>query len=95
MLTRIVGGHVIDPASGRDEKGDVWIGDGRIGDSYVEHIDSSHQVGRDFQFEWGKCLIMGADEDAVEVHLGQVHDRTEAQRPVARYVLQPEAASMS
>jgi formylmethanofuran dehydrogenase subunit A len=30
MLTRIAGGRVIDPASGRDEVGDVWIRDDRI-----------------------------------------------------------------
>jgi formylmethanofuran dehydrogenase subunit A len=30
MLTRIKGGRVIDPATGRDGIGDVWIGDGRI-----------------------------------------------------------------
>jgi formylmethanofuran dehydrogenase subunit A len=33
MLTRIAGGHVIDPANGRDEVGDVWIRDGRIVDA--------------------------------------------------------------
>jgi formylmethanofuran dehydrogenase subunit A len=30
MLTCIKGGHVIDPANGRDAVGDVWIRDGRI-----------------------------------------------------------------
>lgn len=30
MLTRITGGHVIDPVHGRDAVGDVWIEDGRI-----------------------------------------------------------------
>lgn len=30
MLTRIAGGRVIDPASERDEIGDVWMRDGRI-----------------------------------------------------------------
>jgi len=30
MLTRIAGGRVIDPATERDETGDVWMRDGRI-----------------------------------------------------------------
>ena len=30
MLTRLTGGHVIDPANGRDGVGDVWLHDGRI-----------------------------------------------------------------
>ncbi|HET7849078.1 MAG TPA: formylmethanofuran dehydrogenase subunit A [Pseudolabrys sp.] len=30
MLTRLAGGHVIDPANGRDGIGDVWFCDGRI-----------------------------------------------------------------
>ena len=30
MLTRIHGGHVIDPATGRDGVGDVWFENGRI-----------------------------------------------------------------
>ena len=30
MLTRLAGGHVIDPVNDRDGTGDVWIRDGRI-----------------------------------------------------------------
>lgn len=30
MLTRLAGGHVIDPAHDRDRRGDVWIRDGRV-----------------------------------------------------------------
>ena len=30
MLTRIKGGHAIDPANGRDGVADIWIRDGRI-----------------------------------------------------------------
>ena len=30
MLTRLAGGHVVDPAHGRDGVGDVWISDGHI-----------------------------------------------------------------
>jgi len=30
MLTRIAGGHIVDPANGRDEIGDIWMSDGRI-----------------------------------------------------------------
>src|SRR5262249_60524813 len=33
MRTRIGGGRVIDPATGRDAVGDVWISDGRIIDA--------------------------------------------------------------
>lgn len=32
MLTRIVGGRVVDPANGRDDVGDVWMRGGRIVD---------------------------------------------------------------
>jgi formylmethanofuran dehydrogenase subunit A len=30
MLTRIAGGRIVDPASGRDDVGDIWMRDGRI-----------------------------------------------------------------
>ncbi|HEX5510018.1 MAG TPA: amidohydrolase family protein, partial [Pseudolabrys sp.] len=30
MLTRLAGGHIVDPANGRDEIGDIWFRDGRI-----------------------------------------------------------------
>ena len=33
MLTRLAGGHVIDPANSRDAIGDVFIRDGRIVDA--------------------------------------------------------------
>jgi len=32
MLIRLAGGHVVDPANGRDGVGDLWIRDGRIVD---------------------------------------------------------------
>lgn len=33
MLTRLAGGHLLDPANGRDEIADIWIRDGRIVDA--------------------------------------------------------------
>lgn len=30
MLTRLAGGHIVDPANGRDGVGDVWFRDGRL-----------------------------------------------------------------
>jgi formylmethanofuran dehydrogenase subunit A len=49
MLTRIKGGHVIDPANGRDVAGDLWIRDGRIveappGGTADETYDASGKI---------------------------------------------------
>ena len=37
VLTRIKGGHVIDPANGRDGVADIWIRDGRIIEASRRH----------------------------------------------------------
>ena len=52
MLTRLAGGHVIDPANGRDGVGDVWLRDGRIIDAPPHKISIAQCVAmaRDFEF---------------------------------------------
>jgi len=58
MLTRIAGGHVIDPANGRDSIGDVWLGDGRIVAAPASgKADETHDAG-------GKIVMAGA----IDIH---------------------------
>ena len=54
MLTRIKGGRVIDPASGRDGVGDVWMRNGRIVDTPPGgRADETHDAT-------GKIVMAGA-----------------------------------
>jgi formylmethanofuran dehydrogenase subunit A len=58
MLTRIVGGRVIDPANNRDSVGDLWIRDGRIIDApHGERPDATHDAT-------GKIVMAGA----IDIH---------------------------
>jgi formylmethanofuran dehydrogenase subunit A len=57
VLTRISGGHVIDPANQRDGRGDVWIRDDRIIDSPNEEADVTFDAA-------GKIVMAGA----IDVH---------------------------
>lgn len=48
-ILHITGGHVVDPVSGRDGVGDIWIEDGRIVDprpdaTHVERIDATDTI---------------------------------------------------
>ncbi|HMA73762.1 MAG TPA: formylmethanofuran dehydrogenase subunit A [Xanthobacteraceae bacterium] len=58
MLTRIVGGRIIDPANGRDEIGDIWMNDGRIVEAQVgAQADASYDA-------IGKIVMAGA----IDIH---------------------------
>jgi formylmethanofuran dehydrogenase subunit A len=58
MLTRLAGGHIIDPANERDGVGDVWIRDGRIVDAPRDgRADETHDVR-------GKMVLAGA----IDIH---------------------------
>lgn len=58
MLTRLAGGHVVDPAHGRDGVGDVWISDGRIvAAPQGGKADETHDVA-------GKMVLAGA----IDIH---------------------------
>jgi formylmethanofuran dehydrogenase subunit A len=58
MLTRLTGGHVIDPANGRDAVGDVWLRDGRIVEPPAGGTaDETHDVS-------GKIVMAGA----IDIH---------------------------
>ena len=58
MTTRIAGGRIIDPASGRDEPGDVWVRDGRIAEAPAD--------GRaDEVIDAAGCAVMAG---AIDVH---------------------------
>lgn len=59
MLTLIEGGHVVDPAHGRDGVGDVWIRDGRVIDAPGpgETPDARHDARG--------CIVMAG---AIDIH---------------------------
>jgi formylmethanofuran dehydrogenase subunit A len=58
MLTRIAGGRVIDPATGRDDVGDIWMRDGRIVDAPSgERPDTTYDAT-------GRIVMAGA----IDVH---------------------------
>jgi len=58
MLTRIVGGWIIDPANGRDEIGDIWMNDGRIVEAQLgAQADESYDAT-------GKIVMAGA----IDIH---------------------------
>ena len=59
VLTRIKGGHVIDPANGRDGIGDVWIREGRI---IAEPPDGTR--ANDSYDATGKIVMAGA----IDIH---------------------------
>ena len=58
MLTLIRGGHVVDPASGRNGTGDVWIEDGRI-------IAAPDGREPDETFDASGCIVMAG---AIDIH---------------------------
>jgi formylmethanofuran dehydrogenase subunit A len=58
MLTRLAGGHVIDPVHGRDGIGDLWMRDGRIVEAPAGGAaDATHHIG-------GKTVMAGA----IDIH---------------------------
>src|SRR6185437_7629495 len=58
VLARLAGGHVVDPAHGRDGVGDVWISDGRIvAAPQGGKADETHDVA-------GKMVLAGA----IDIH---------------------------
>jgi formylmethanofuran dehydrogenase subunit A len=58
MLTRLAGGHVIDPVHGQDGIGDIWMRDGRIVAAPAGgKADQTHDLG-------GKTVMAGA----IDIH---------------------------
>ena len=58
MLTRLAGGHVIDPANGRDAIGDIFMRDGRIVDAPANGtVDESYDISN-------KIVMAGA----IDIH---------------------------
>ena len=58
MLTRLAGGHVIDPANRRDAIGDIFIRDGRIVDAPAGGtVDESYDISN-------KIVMAGA----IDIH---------------------------
>src|SRR5499425_2537781 len=58
MLSRIAGGHVIDPANDRDGIGDIWMRDGRIIDAPPgDRADATYDAT-------GKIVMAGA----IDIH---------------------------
>jgi hypothetical protein len=62
----------------------------RVGDPDRQLVDPSGQGGRGIDLEGGERQVVGADQAAVEVDLGQVHDRPEAKGPVPGRVVERE-----
>ncbi len=58
MLTRVVGGHVIDPGSGRDGVGDVWMCDGHI-------IEAPSDKPADATYDAAGKIVMAG---AIDIH---------------------------
>ena len=58
MLTRIAGGEVIDPVSGRSGTGDLWIRDGNI-------VDAPPGGGADITTDASGCVVMAG---AIDIH---------------------------
>jgi dihydroorotase len=74
-LTRIVGGHIIDPASGRSEIGDLWMQDGRIAAADFHPPESGYETID------ATGLIVAPGLIDIHVHLrepGQTHKETVA-----------------
>ena len=57
MLTRLAGGHVIDPVNERDGIGDVWIRDGRI------VAPSARETRADASYDLGGKIVMAGGID--------------------------------
>ena len=51
MLTRISGGDIVDPATGRAGPGDLWFEDGRI-------VDAPAGRPADRTIDAGGCVVM-------------------------------------
>ncbi|MGO4335612.1 formylmethanofuran dehydrogenase subunit A [Labrys sp. KB_33_2] len=58
MLTRIAGGRIVDPASGRDGKADLWIQDERI-------VEKPVQAVADTVIDARGCVVMAG---GIDVH---------------------------
>jgi formylmethanofuran dehydrogenase subunit A len=58
MLIRLTGGHVVDPANGRDGVGDIWIRDSHI-------IDAPHGETPDQVFDVSGKIVMAG---AIDIH---------------------------
>ncbi|MDW6026407.1 formylmethanofuran dehydrogenase subunit A [Mesorhizobium sp. BAC0120] len=58
MLTKIGGGEIIDPASGRAGKGDIWIRDQEI-------VDAPPDGKADRTFDASGCIVMAG---AIDIH---------------------------
>jgi formylmethanofuran dehydrogenase subunit A len=69
MLIRIKGGHVVDPANGRDGPGDVWIRDGRIIAAPMDETaaDATHspKTGVDALYDASGKIVMAG---AIDIH---------------------------
>ncbi|HZD90477.1 MAG TPA: formylmethanofuran dehydrogenase subunit A [Pseudolabrys sp.] len=67
MLTRLTGGHVVDPANRRDAGGDLWLRDGRIVDAPPDgRADETHDVSGCFVMAGGIDIhshIAGSNEN--------------------------------
>ncbi len=58
MLTRIIGGEIIDPVNGRSGQGDLWILDGHIADAPIEGVP-------DNTIDAAGCIVMAG---AIDIH---------------------------
>jgi formylmethanofuran dehydrogenase subunit A len=78
MLTRLAGGHVIDPVNERDGTGDIWIRDGRIvaPPSRETRADASYDLGGKIVMAGGIDIhshIAGANVNTARLLLPEYH----------------------
>ena len=95
-------GHVEAGRAGEDVVGPALLAvgqprvqgpvDRRVGDPDGQLVRPGGQGGRRVELERGEGEVVAPKRPAVQVHLGQVHHRPEAQRPVAPRVVQGEPA---
>ena len=68
MLTRLEGGHIIDPANRRDAPGDLWIQDGRI-------IAAPDHASADETVDVSGCIVMAGGID-IHTHVAGANVNT-------------------
>jgi formylmethanofuran dehydrogenase subunit A len=68
MLTRLIGGRIIDPANGRDETGDLWFEDGHI-------IDPPADARADAVYVAGGAIVLAGGVD-IHAHIAGANVNT-------------------
>ena len=68
MLTCLSGGHVVDPANGRDAVGDLWLRDGRV-------VAAEDGARADETIDVSGCIVMAGGID-IHTHVAGTNVNT-------------------